>query len=170
VKHDIPPALPQEQDRDNWNAFRDAAKALLHLSYVRNLSYFDWEQFNLICNGKTSGIPDRRHPGDPAAVPSSFYGNQENAKDLVSYFYLSSAQFMNLCDDLHALAGMVGGMNTDALWDALLSKLTSLVKNDVSTDWSKPAARALLQLCHGPAVRSKLEAAKNSMTCTITLS
>ena len=172
IKHDLPPALPQEQDMDNWEAFLDSTETLLQLSYVSGLSYLGWEQFNLICNGKTSGIPDRRHPGNSSNVPSSFFGNAQNMKDLVTYFYSSSAQFMNLCDDLHALAGAIGEINTEVQSDDLLINLTLLVKNDANTDWSKPAARALLQLCSGVGATATIQSASKSksLTCTVMVS
>ena len=169
-KHDLPPALPQEQDKDNWDAFKEATDTLLQLPYVADLTYLGWEQFNLICNGKAKGVPDRRCPGDPAAVPPSFFGNLQNLQEFVSYFYLSSAEFMNLCDDLHALAGMVGQINADTQWDKLLTKLTWLVSNDVNNDWSKPAVRAILNLCSGATVAATLKPGNKSLTCIVTLS
>jgi hypothetical protein len=169
-KHDLPPALPQEQDKDNWDAFKEATDTLLQLSYVADLTYLGWEQFNLISNGKARGVPDRRSPGDPAAVPPSFFGNLQNVREFVSYFYVSSAEFMNLCDDLHALAGMVGQINTDTQWDDLLTKLTWLVSNDINNDWSKPAARAILKLCSGVNVAATLQPGNKSLTCIVTLS
>lgn len=153
-----------------YRFFVAAAHKFLRLSFVSALSYPVWQQFNLICDGKTSGIPDRVSSGALAAVASNFFGNLQHVKGFVTHFYLSSAQFMNLCDDLQSLAGMAGRVDTDERWNSLVGRLTWLVKNDASTDWSKPALAALFKLCSGTEVTTNVQQGRKSMTCTITVS
>lgn len=168
-KHDIPPALPQADDAANFEAFRQGTERILDLEFAGTLTYDKWQQFNLICNGKDRGVPDRRNPGNPQAVPSSFYGALENVAGQVRFLLLSGATFMNLCDDLQALAGLVGEINTLATWNSLLGRLTELVTNDVENDWSKPAASAIFGRFGDGVVRTDVEQGKGSLTCTITL-
>jgi len=168
--HDIPPALPQEQDQDNWNAFHDAAMRLEDLSFLPLLSYAGWKEFNIACNGITNGVPDREHPGNTQVITPNFSGpNLQSFQPFVVFFYRSSADFMNLCDDLHALAGLVGHINTDSTWDSLLTTLTGIVQNDFDTDWSKSVLRALLQLCGGGPVSIATEPTATTFASTVTL-
>ncbi|MES1260222.1 MAG: hypothetical protein ABUS49_00700 [Acidobacteriota bacterium] len=165
---DVPPPLPQAEDAANFNAFREAAERILGLRFVESLTYLKWQQFNLICNG--GSVPDRRNPGNPNAVQPSFYGNLPNAARQAEHFLLSGARFLNLCDDLHALVGLLGRTDTLKTWDELLVTLTELVANDVQNDWSKPAASAIFSRFGGGGVQTDVQRDDKSLTCTVTLS
>ncbi len=176
AKHDIPPAPPQTQDQANWYAYRDAARSLQGLNYVSSLTYEDWEVFNQYSNyGKPSGAPNRRADGSPDAVPPSFYSDRNIGSNagFVSYFLRSSSHFMNLCDDLVALAGTVGTIDTITGWNRLLKDLTILAKSLMS-DWTRPSACALFGQCGvGATVQSNIQpggkAKAPSLTCTVTV-
>lgn len=79
---------------------------------------------------------------------------------------------MNLCEDLHALAGNLGQIDTLTEWNTLLRNLTQLAKNQ-QADWSRPSTRALLELC-GPnaSVTTDLITDTNAamLTCKVTVS
>jgi hypothetical protein len=103
-------------------------------------------------------------------VQPSFYGNLQNAARQAEHFLLSAATFMNLCDDLRALAGLVGRIDTLKTWDELLAALTELVRNDIDNDWSKPAASAIFGRFGGGGVHTDVHQDDQSLTCTLTLS
>ena len=173
-----PPASPAVQDRNNWNTFLAAAKVLTNLSYLANLKYGDWEVFNQYCNnGEASGTPNRRQIGNSSAVPPSFYAdrNVSSAAEQVAFFFKGTAHFMNLCDDLNSLANVLSDIITADAWNNLLDSLTKLAKEDVSTDWAKPSASALLQICFaaGSTVQTNIQPggtpAAPTLTCAVTL-
>jgi len=176
--HQTPPPSPAVEDRKNWNTFLAAAQALTNLSYLANLKYGDWEVFNQYCNnGAASGTPNRRQIGAPSAVPPSFYAdrNVSSAALLVEFFLKGTAHFMNLCDDLNSLAQALPDIITSEACNDLLDSLTKLAKEDVSADWAKPYASALLQLCAsgGSAVQASVQpggtSAAPTLTCAVTL-
>lgn len=171
------PPVNQQQDSENWARFHDASVSLLNLEFVEDLTYRDWRRFNVLCvyGQGFSGTPDRRHPGNPAAVPPGFWDSINAPSDLIGYFLLNSADFMNLCDDLHQLAGLATLPNNstqDILsYNSLLRSLVELiVKRDVNTDYSKAAIGALLRLSNPQKVTSKTTTGKNAFSCTINLS
>ena len=170
----------QTQDALNWQAFQSAAINLLGLSFLSGLSYDDWALFNRI---SIDGIdpnsgqprrpaPDRTQSGNPANVPPSFYAarNLANQVNATQYFFLASAQFMNLCSDLITLANTeLKSADTHQTWDELIDNVSQLVQHDVSTDWSVPAANALLSLCIGPVETSTLQLQKDKAIYTVML-
>lgn len=170
------PPTGQQQDSENWQAFHDASVPLLNLPWAEPLSYQFWQQFNEFCvyGVDHCGTPDRRSEGNPNAVPSYFFNNLNAPPALIGYFLLNTADFMNLCDDLHRLAGLTSlsnnaqqDMNT---YNRLLESLVELiVKRDVNTDYSKPAVAALLRLTNPQSVECKLVEGGNALTCTLTL-
>jgi hypothetical protein len=170
AKHDIPPASPQTEDCANWNAFHDAAESILGYRFLQGVTYAKWVQYNKICTG--ANVADRRSAGNTStpALNSSFWGNLQNVSGPAGYFLRCSAGFMNLCDDLNALAGLVGQVNTTAAWNRLLDELTFMVTKDAAADWSKPAASAISGRFGGGGVQTDVVPGKSDLTCTITLS
>ena len=171
-----PAPLPQQQDHDNWVAFQATTEALdVDLSFVDNLSYGAWIIFNRDCNDQVGSTmtPDRRHVGDPKAVPPEFYTPFDGDPALVGYFLRASAGFMNLCDDLKTLAAGLSNVQDSQQWSDLLNFLTDIVTKDVFIDYAKPTAGSLLTLCSegGGQVSSTLTEAKDSssLTCTVTV-
>jgi hypothetical protein len=171
------PPASQQQDSENWSRFHDASVALLDLDFIEDLTYKDWQGFNRTCvyGYGFHGTPDRRSEGDPAAVPPDTWSNINAPAQLISYFLLNSAGFMNMCDDLHQLAGFTSVPNSSAeditTYNTLLLSLLELImKRDVSTDYSKPAISAILRLSNPQKVTSQCVPAKNALTCTLTLS
>jgi hypothetical protein len=170
------PPANQQQDSENWGRFHDACESLLNLQFVEDLSYGDWQRFNVVCVYGTgiSATPDRHQTGNLAKVPSGMWPNISAPGDLIGYFLLNSAEFMNLCDDLHELAGLSTAPNTSSedvvTYNSLLSSLLELiVKRDVNTDYSKPAVGGLLRLSNPQNVASQCVTGKNTLTCTLTL-
>jgi len=157
------PPANQQQDMENWNAFRDGCANLIDSAFG-NLTYGDWQRFNVaaVYGPDASGVPDRRSTG--AWTPGPF-----------SNFFLNSQDFMNLSDDLHSLAGLTSVPNSSGddarSYSDMLDQLASLViKRDVSTAYAKPTAAALLKLSNPSSVANDLVSGKNSLTCTLTLS
>jgi hypothetical protein len=170
------PPANQQQDSENWSLFQKACVSLLNLQFAKTLSYHDWQRFNVLCNYPegVSGTPNRRWDGNPAAVPPSFWSNM-SAPSAAEYFLLNTADFMNLCDDLHQLAGLATGPATSTqdttTYQKLLTSLLKLIVNrDVNTDYSKPSIGALLALANPQFVTSKTVPTNNGLTCTLTLS
>jgi hypothetical protein len=183
-----PPANPQQQDMSNFDAFLAACKAIEQFVWLGTLSYADWVQFNKFSIGAVdsdgvplaNATPNRRSFGPVSAVPDSFFNNRHASEEQIKAFYPNCARFMNLCDDLHTLAGMVRELDeqeTMTEWNEVLEFITHLVKGDAAlADFGKPAASALMVLCAGPAVpgavvtRLDPSTDKKSLTCTVTLS
>jgi hypothetical protein len=177
VRHDIPPALPQEQDQDNWYAFRNAVRTLDRSvgPTIARLRYEDWEVFNQYgLNGIPTGTPNRRIFGNPARVPPSFYAdrNVSAGANAVSYFLRASQHSMNLLDGVQALAGILGAVDTPTQWNNLLADLTPLAR-ELDSDWTRPVAWAILQQC-GPLAQVASDIREDSkakaLTCTVTVS
>jgi hypothetical protein len=163
------------QDSLNWVAYHDATVKLIpNAAYLRPLTFQTWETFNLLCRGKKANdLPDRRDSGNIAIATDTFWqGRGINAPaPLVNDFCVSSASFMNLCDELHSLAGKVAAAGTPDEWQQLLNDLKGIVKKDASNmHYIKPAMAGLLQLCHPQTVKYKPTTGKDSFTCTLTLS
>jgi hypothetical protein len=76
---------------------------------------------------------------------------------------------MNFCDDLHSLSGLAGQAASTTIWDSLLATLTDMVLKDTNLDWSKPATRALLQLCGSANIAAQTTTNGNTLTCGITI-
>ena len=172
-KHDQPP-VNQQQDSENWQAFHDASVLLLGLDFVQDISYATWEGFNIACNYQDpdpNNLPaaNRRNPGNVNLVPFGFWENITSAPAIANAFARSTAEFMNLCDDLHSLAGLAGAVNDMTQWNALVGSLVYLIKNDTNQDSSKPAIAALLKLSNPDSVTYQGENGNNSFTCTVTL-
>lgn len=170
AKHDIPPAPPRAEDRANWNAFHDAAESILDCQFLRGVTYGQWERYNTICTGAM--VADRRNEGNWGAsgLDSSFWGNMKSASGQIGDFLRNSARFMNLCDDLNALAGLAGEVNTLTAWNRLLDEVTFMVAHDTSADWSKPAASAIFGRFGGGGVQTEVARSDSGLCCTITLS
>ena len=175
-KGNTPPPLPQQQDADNWQAFRLATNSLLsNVTFVENLTYKVWMIFNVDSWDQVGSteVPNRRPIGDPDNVPESFlrpYGTPQ----LVSYFLQASQSFMNLCDDLTTLAAGLPNVESSAQWDRLITTLTNIMTKDIYLDYGMPTCAALLSLCNGSGaqISSSLSpsADGSSLTCLITVS
>lgn len=171
----VPPPVPQQQDRDNWNAFLAATEALdPDANFVTNLKYDSWTVFNLDSYDEVGSTktPDRRQLGDPSGVPPSFF-SPYGPVALVTFFLQASQGFMNLCDDLSILAVGVPGVQNSKQWSDMLNFLTGVTTKDIYIAYAKPIAGALLTLCSegGAQVSSALIGTKDSssLTCTVTI-
>lgn len=174
------PPPDQTLDGRNWQAFHDAVVTFPDLQWTSVFKYSDWQRFNRTCRTQ-AGFPappvaNRRVPGNRQAITPGFWdGTSAQNVTLIGYFLSSSADFMNLCEDLHALAGLTEVAN-DADGDAksydavLLSLVNLIVKNDVNTDYAQSSLAALLHLLSSRTLSGKATSAKSSLTCTFTIS
>ncbi len=176
-----PPALPQEQDEDNWESFQTSVKRLMKdlSGAVAELDYDKWMLWNVDSNYQIGDVPDDNHVPDRKNVGAYMAAGQTIFGDrwpAYQPFLLASTGFMNLCDDLHSLATATAQVGTPANWTSLIATLQKWVKSDVDPDWSKPALSALLYLCSIGTTPSEVstdfqQAKDNScFTCTLTLS
>jgi hypothetical protein len=173
--------LSKSEDPANWKAFQAAASQQLNLPFIAALRYSDWELFNCYCQygsdpvngGPRPGKPDRTQAGSPAAVTDSFYSDRHilGQKLQAQYFLQSTAQFMNLCAGLTALAQDLAMSSEDTInaWNQLIDQVVKLVLGDVNTDWSLPAATALLALCSAKIEDAELQPAKNKLSYNVKL-
>ena len=179
--HSYPPALPQEQDQDNWYAFQAAVETLVpELSFVSSMAYPTWMLFNVKSNYGTdadlnSGVPDRRNEGDPDPAAQHLF-NPLTVQDwqIRAHFLLGTAEFMNLCDDVSSLAAAVAKVGSPGDWKSLINTLEGWVGADAPADWSKPALNALLSLSsigtNPNQVSTDFQQSDSGFVCTLTLS
>jgi hypothetical protein len=167
------PPADQTLDRENWNVIHRAAVTLMPTaaSALTPATYDNWGAFNSICNtGNSNSLPNRRHSGNPGAVPPSFWGNPGQA-GFLGNFFTESARGMNLFEDLVTLGKDLTNVTTAAQWALIQNDVLSIVKNDFDSDYSKPIAAAiLLMAAQGTAtVTATTAQAKDSSTFTTTL-
>ncbi len=174
-----PPALPQEQDRDNWSAFHAQVESLMHdvSDLVMPLTYTNWMDWNVYINYQIGDqpddnhVPDRRGHGLDLEAARRLFGQDKGTRYYP--FLEASTRFLNLCDDLKSLAN--SRADTPEQWKELLGTLENWIKSDTDPDWSKAAFGALLSLCSqggAPQVAAEFQHAKDnsSFTCTLILS
>lgn len=168
---DKPPKSLQ-LDRQNWEVFRDAAVQLGMLTFVgpqdfaRLINWDYWQRYNVTTVGGL--VPDRKSFGsqsNPTFWPVEYRGNSQN----LDAFYTDSSRLMDLCDSLHALAGLVGTVKIPDDWNTLLNFVSGMVRQDIGINYGPAAAAAVLSLCHAKTYTYKKESATNSLTCTLTL-
>jgi len=183
------PPDDQQEDKKNFEAFVEACRSIEQFVWLQAISYDQWAKFNKYCNGiidsggdpLPGASPSRRGFGPVGAVPDSFFNNWHASEEQIKAFYPDCASFMNLCDDLHTLAGLVAQLDeqqTMTAWNNVLKFITHLVKGDAAlVDIGEPVASALMARCAGPAVPGAVvstqlnpSADKKSFTCTLTLS
>jgi hypothetical protein len=144
-------------DKKNWDTFVQTADDLdawpLHdLSAVSvNVlpflnSYAGWEDFNKAFNG--SAVPNRNATGDPQNWPQDLLQitDDPDIRQRIAYSIMSGQYFMNLCDSLQQLAGIVDVTGTTTTWNHLVNMITTAAKDYVS-DFARPVALALIWLC-----------------------
>jgi len=174
-----PPALPQGQDRANWNAFQSAVRNLMpDVSPVASaLSYDNWMLWNVYSNYLIGDSPDANHVPDRRNVGNyNPAGLNLFADHWVAYrpFLYASTGFMNLCDDLRSLATASTEVTLPQQWTELLNTIQTWVKSDTDPDWSKPSLGALLYLCalgtYQVSADFQQATDNTQLTCTITLS
>lgn len=175
-----PPALPQQQDQNNWNAFQAMVESLMpDMSPVASaMNYSTWMDWNVKSNdginatADANHLPDRRRVGEYMAASQHLFGANDWMRP--NSFLLASTRFMDLCDNLQSLAAAVAAVKTQADWDNLVDTLTNWVKSGVDPDYSKPALGSLLYLCSlgSYKVDTDFQQPDNNskLTCTFTLS
>jgi hypothetical protein len=166
------PPADRHLDQTNWNAIHDATASLMNLVFAKPWQYSDWGTFNSYCNtGGPDATPDRHNSGNPAAVPSTFWGNYQDQAQFISYFFVASADGMNLFEDLVTLAKDIANVTTIDQWNAILKRVTSIVNGDANIDYAKPIAASVLSLAAKQGAQTSVSTAqaKDSSTFTTTL-
>lgn len=176
-----PLPLPHVQDQNNWNAFQAAAEALLPTNtLIPRLSYGYWCAFNCACTGEQ--IPDRREAGN-WPPPDGFFDNTPLADGSAlgsiyggqaTYYLLTSADVMNVFEDLRTLATQQQTVASPPEYTDLLNFITNLANQNEFKDYEKPTAGALLSQAangSGAAVTTSADLASDSssLTCTVTI-
>jgi hypothetical protein len=142
-------------DKKNWDAFVQTADDLNAwplrqlsvvsidvLSFLR--SYAGWEDFNKAFSG--TAAPNRDEFGNPASWPQDLLQIPDNVRPAIAYSIVAGQYFMNLCDSLQQLAGIVNVTGTEITWKEFIDMITAAAKDYVS-DFARPAALALIWLC-----------------------
>jgi hypothetical protein len=144
------------RDKKNWDTFVQTADdlnawPLRQLSAVSvNMlpflkSYAGWEDFNKAFNG--SAVPDRNAYGNPQVWPQDLLQISDSGmRQLIAYSIMGGQYFMNLCDSVQQLAGIVNVSGTTTTWNQLVDMITTAAKEYVS-DFARPVALALIWLC-----------------------
>ncbi|MBV9401997.1 MAG: hypothetical protein JO062_28745 [Bryobacterales bacterium] len=169
-----PAPLPHGEDQSNWTAFQGAVEMLMpRLGFASRLNFAFWMNYNRACNDRIGSTmtPDRRKPGNTNAVPDSFFAAIGSSPGLIKYFLNVSAGFMNLCDDLRVLANAASHVDCMEQWNNVITLISTAMNDDVSLDYTKAIAGALLRQCSAGGARATatVEQAKDTLTCTLTL-
>jgi len=156
------PPVDQTEDNQNWNAIHDAAVSLMGLDFVQACTYSDWGRFNSKCNtGSEDQTPNRRHIGDLDDLTQ------------LAYFFVASADGMNLFEDLATLAADIDDVTTIDQWNKILQRVTSIVKGDANIDYAKPIAAAVLAQAAGDGAQTSVSTAQgkddSTFTATVTI-
>jgi hypothetical protein len=143
-------------DQKNWDTFAQTADdlnawPLRQLSAVSiNIlpflkSYAGWEDFNKAFIG--ASVPNRNSFGNPNSWPQDLLQiTDPNIRQTIAYSIMAGQYFMNLCDSLQQLAGIVDASGTTTTWNQLVNMITTAAKDYVS-DFARPIALALIWLC-----------------------
>jgi len=163
------PKVDQTADTANWNAIHAAAVTLMgkDLPFITPYSYADLALYNSYCDtGDSGALFNRRHPGNPAAVPSWFY--QGAVPALVDYFLIATEKGLNLFEDLVTLAQDLQGTITQQQFGYIISDTTAIVKDDINMDYAKPIMASVIQQAYG-AGKVDVSTAQTSSSFTTTL-
>jgi len=165
------PPIDQTLDEQNWDKFKDAAIRLLDVDFASKVSFATWQGYSIAVTGGT--IADRKNIGNfNGSQAMTFWDVRQLGSHAIelNYFCTNCSEFMDLCDDLHVLAGIVRQASIPADWNSLLGYVRDIVQRDVNTDYGMAAAAAILGLCAPQSITYEKEAGTNSLTCTLTIS
>ena len=149
-------------DKRNWDAFVGAADALdtwaltapagldpAMTSFLKQ--YASWQQVNMTETG--SATPDRNQLEQVVTFPAewtSLSSTSPAPRVQIAHSLWAAQRFMNFCAAVHQLSAL---QTTDAItpaWEGLLTLMTTAIQQDLSVDFLRPAALAIMQLCkHG---------------------
>lgn len=145
-------------DKKNWDTFGQAADGLdawplrqLSAVSINTLpfikSYAGWEDFNKAFISGGTAAPDRNAFGNPASWPQDLLQiPDDGTRETIAYSILGGQCFMNLCDYLQNLAGIVDVSKTEVTWNEMVDMITTAAKDYVS-DFARPVTLALIWLC-----------------------
>jgi hypothetical protein len=153
---DSPTPANTVHDKKNWDTFAQTADDLdawplrdlsvVSLGVLPFLkSYQGWEDFNKAFNG--SSVPDRNAFGNTNSWPPDLVQiGDPGTRQMVAKSIMGGQYFMDLCDSLQQLAGIVNVSGTDTTWNKLVNLITNAAKDYVS-DFARPVTLALIWLC-----------------------
>jgi hypothetical protein len=179
----------EAQDQKNYSAFSTACGDLIEDSSPASfsfqnqaLSYTIWRNWNIASNDQwpapASALPQRTNPGN-RTTGMNFLNQQfpqsGSFAQGISYTLQAASDLMNFCADLQSLATLAAAETSLATWDSFVSRLKSIITNDVQQDFMVPAALALTRLCGGAAPNEVTGPApsltsKNSIALTLNYS
>ncbi len=151
LQFDPPGPLPHVKDGANYNKFVNAVVALNPEAPQAPISFVpfrNWVVYNQATNfeeGSTTP-PDRRLFG--AGWPNAFIMVPNGlARTKLGFYFDQSQAFMNLCEDLYLLTGIIDQATTEAGVAKLLATLERIIKTDFGL-FIQPAMIALIQTMH----------------------
>ena len=155
-----PHALPHTEDQLNHQAFVRAVDSIYDHSgfkeegFPNAIDKFpDWAHYNVTVNDQEDSTkpPNRRQMGNPAVWPRSPGFRAANVSDtsvraILRLYLIAAQRFMNLCEDLPALAADLDDAVTQDKFEELLDSIQDLVKKDAPSFplfFTKPMLAAL---------------------------
>lgn len=155
----------ENKDRKNYEAFAEACRQVFKDGPAslqwdgQRLTYGLWRDAWIASNDQwpapEGSVPNRREhagcgPGVQAQLDGALSGlsGSSGQAQLIFYALEAAAQFMNLCDDLRALAAQTAAY-TPGTWPSFVAELAGIVKNDLDTDFMPATMLALAMLCGG---------------------
>jgi hypothetical protein len=142
-------------DQKNWDTFITASNNLSvsplrqlvpanYLSFVE--SYAGWKDFNKTFIG--AEVPNRNAFGDAQNWPQDLLQMTDDSLTRlgIANVIICGQYFMNLCDSIQQLAGLVDLAGTTTTWNQLVDAITKAAK-DYMSDYARPVAMALIWLC-----------------------
>ncbi|HKR60382.1 MAG TPA: hypothetical protein VJS64_11665, partial [Pyrinomonadaceae bacterium] len=161
LRSDRPHDLPHTEDQLNYQAFVRAVDSIYDHSgfkeegFPNALDKFsDWSHYNVTVNDQEESRkpPNRRRVGNPAIWPQSpgFRGSSvrdTGIRAMLRLYFVAAQRFMNLCEDLPALAADLDEATTQERFEELLDSMKDLVKKDAPDFplfFTKPMLAALM--------------------------
>ena len=152
-----PSAVPHAADNRNWDVFVDSVNVVLEGTGLRfpaavsNFATFESLQIAAVDRVGGLGPADRRHLGNPEAIPPSAYNNDLNILNWME----TAREFLNFCDDLKHLRE-VSLTQTGQQYGDLIKRLKVIARQDMPGVWfTKPTLLALLRLMNGSVTLTK---------------
>ena len=182
-----PHALPHTEDQLNFQAFVRAVDSIYDHSGFKEEGFpnaidkfSDWAHYNITVNDEEDSTrpPNRRLMGNPGVWPQSPGVRAANVSDtgiraILRLYLIAAQRFMNLCEDLPALAADLDDAVTQSKFEELLNSIQDLVKKDAPNFplfFTKPMLAALFTQMSGTIASIDGPAATEAITDSFSVS
>jgi hypothetical protein len=149
-------------DQHNWKAFATAADALDAWALVGGAGglnaataaflkqYGEWKVMNMAETGDSSA--DRKRFGALNTFPAEWATvapNDSGLRARIKYSMWAAQHYLDFCAALRDLGALTTPEAVTPTWEGLMALMSDAVKDQVNTDFLRPAALATMQLCKG---------------------